>query len=72
MEWTDINVAKIHLDCKDCVRSTEKVHTNYLQEEVQEDFNLFRLARVHITRIPNEISRHRRVRDMGTLAGPHC
>lgn len=68
VEWIDINTATISVDEeKDSDVSREQVHTNYFDDEAKEAFNLFRVARVYISRIPAEITRYRRTRGMS-----HC
>lgn len=64
VEWTDPNTGEFHLDCESSIRRERQVNTNYFVEESQEAFNLFRLARVYVTRIPVAITRYWRVRTM--------
>lgn len=65
IKWDDINTATVNVDSKDVGMSGEQVHTKYCDDEAKEAFNLFRVARVYITRISLSITNHRRMRGMG-------
>lgn len=64
---TNLDIADVYVDGAEPSKCDQQVHTNYFGDEAKAAFNIFRLARVYITRIPREITKYRRVKGMGRV-----